>query len=46
MSQIEIDSFIEWHEKRLDQCGYPTAVASELRRARDKWLASHKATAK
>lgn len=46
MTQDEIDSFTAWHEKRLSECGYPAAVCTELRRARDKWMAAHKVKAK
>ena len=34
--------FIIWHEARLDECGYPPALRAELRRSRDKWLATVK----
>ena len=36
--QAQIDDFINWHEKRMEELGYPIEVRKELRDARTKWL--------
>lgn len=40
----QVDEFRDWHEARLQSCGYDGPVLLELRRAREKWISTVKTT--
>lgn len=40
MTQSEKDDFVQWHNARMVECGYPRQIVEELIATREKWLAS------
>ena len=38
MTQDQIDSFREWHERRMQELQYPVKLVERLRSDRERWF--------
>jgi hypothetical protein len=37
-TEQQVKDFVDWHDKRMKELGYPPEVVREFKRARERWL--------